>query len=53
MFLVAGTDKAETLKAVLEGQRRPDELPSQAVEPSDGELLWFVDEAAANHLIYK
>lgn len=50
MFLVVGADKAETLKDVFEGERRPDELPAQSVLPADGELFWFVDEAAANLL---
>lgn len=53
MFLVAGTDKAETLKAVLEGQRRPGELPSQSIHPTNGELIWFIDEAAASLLTLK
>lgn len=50
MFLVAGADKSETLKDVLEGERQPHELPSQSVQPTDGELFWFVDEAAASLL---
>jgi 6-phosphogluconolactonase len=47
-FLVAGTAKAETLRAVLEGETRS--LPSQMVEPTEGELVWLVDEAAASRL---
>jgi 6-phosphogluconolactonase len=50
MFLVAGADKAETLKAVLEGPPRPRELPSQMIQPTEGELLWFVDRAAGKSL---
>ena len=53
MFLVAGTDKAETLKEVIDGNRRPKRLPSQSVNPTDGELHWFVDETAADHLTHK
>jgi 6-phosphogluconolactonase len=50
MFLVAGKDKTETLKAVLEGPPLPRELPSQMIQPTEGELLWFVDRAAAQSL---
>ncbi len=50
MFLVTGERKAECLQAVLLGSFRPDELPSQIVEPTDGSLLWLVDAAAASLL---
>ena len=50
VFLVSGADKAAALKAVLEGERRPDELPAQAVRPLNGKLLWLVDAAAARLL---
>jgi 6-phosphogluconolactonase len=46
-FLVAGSDKAETLKNVLRGRYQPDEYPSQLINPPSGSLLWMVDEAAA------
>lgn len=45
-FLVAGAGKAETLKAVLEGPYVPDQYPSQVIKPADGQLIWFIDEAA-------
>ena len=48
IFLVAGADKAETLRKVLEGP--PGELPAQRIRPVDGSLSWFVDEAAARKL---
>jgi 6-phosphogluconolactonase len=50
IFLVAGEAKAETLRAVLEGEKRARPLPSQLVEPTEGELIWLVDEAAAKAL---
>ena len=50
LFLVAGGDKADTLRAVLHGEVRPDRLPAQVVRPIRGELLWLVDEAAARRL---
>jgi 6-phosphogluconolactonase len=47
LFLVSGAGKADTVRSVLKGERRPDLLPSQAVHPLEGELLWLVDRAAA------
>jgi 6-phosphogluconolactonase len=51
IFLVAGAEKAETLKAVLEGQPEPRKLPSQNINPKNGNLLWLLDEKAAALLI--
>jgi 6-phosphogluconolactonase len=48
IFLVAGADKAETLRKVLEGP--PGQLPAQRIQPYDGSLSWFLDEAAARKL---
>lgn len=50
MFLVSGSEKAVTLRNVLQGERQPIELPAQSVEPVNGELEWFIDEAAAEFL---
>lgn len=47
LFLVVGGDKAAMLKRVLEGPRDVDALPSQAVAPTGGALIWMVDQAAA------
>ncbi len=49
MFLASGADKAEMLHQVLEEKNTPP-LPSQRVQPSDGKLLWILDEAAASKL---
>jgi 6-phosphogluconolactonase len=49
MFLASGPDKADMLHQVLEGKSTPP-LPSQRVQPSDGKLLWMLDEAAAAKL---
>lgn len=46
-FMAAGNGKAQTLKAVLEGPKKPDLYPSQQINPVNGELHWFIDEAAA------
>ena len=50
MFLVTGSDKADTLRSVIEGEPRPDTLPAQRIVPADGTLSWFVDQAAASKL---
>jgi 6-phosphogluconolactonase len=50
LFLVAGEDKSEALKGVLESDRPADELPAKLVKPAAGELLWWVDKAAARRL---
>ena len=49
MFMASGADKADMLHQVLEGKSIPP-LPSQRVQPSDGNLLWMLDEAAAAKL---
>jgi 6-phosphogluconolactonase len=50
LFLVAGADKAERLAEVLAGPANPTRLPSQSIQPDNGQLLWFVDAAAAARL---
>ena len=52
VFLVAGGDKAPVLARVLEGPEAPDELPAQRVQPTDGQLTWLVDRAAAGQLVH-
>lgn len=47
LFLVSGADKAARLRDVLEGPRRPHELPAQLIDPAGGELRWMIDRAAA------
>jgi len=49
-FLTTGTGKAHALKEVLKGAYNPDLYPSQEIKPVNGELHWFVDEAAAANL---
>jgi len=50
LFLVSGGAKADILRRVLEGPRRPQELPAQAIAPSNGRVRWYVDAAAAADL---
>lgn len=49
-FLATGPGKAAALKEVIEGDYLPDTYPSQVIDPIEGELHWFVDEAAAARL---
>lgn len=49
-FLVAGADKAAALAQVLAGPRDPTRYPSQRIAPESGNLIWFVDHAAASAL---
>ena len=49
-FVVAGEDKAEALKRVIEGTSQPELYPSQLIRPRSGTLLWMVDEGAARLL---
>jgi 6-phosphogluconolactonase len=50
LFLVAGPKKAEPLREVLQGTYNPDLYPSQVIKPTNGELIWLVDEKAAADL---
>lgn len=47
-FLVTGKSKAETLKNVIEGEYKPDVYPAQRIRPTNGNLVWMVDEAAGS-----
>ena len=49
-FLVGGAGKADMLHNVLQGEIDVDTWPSQVIRPSNGDLLWLVDEAAAANL---
>jgi 6-phosphogluconolactonase len=49
-LLVTGADKAERLENVLVGPQNVVEQPVQSVAPTDGTLLWLLDEAAAARL---
>jgi len=46
-FLVFGDSKANALDHVLKGERNVDEYPAQSIQPEQGKLFWFLDEAAA------
>ncbi len=50
IFLIKGEEKSEILRNVLEGEFRPERLPSQLVKPENGKLLWLLDENVAKLL---
>jgi|SRR5579863_2851914 len=50
MFIVSGEAKAQALKNIIEGPRDPDRFPAQVIAPTDGELIWLLDKAAASLL---
>jgi 6-phosphogluconolactonase len=50
VFLVCGEDKADVLQGVLEGERQPQHYPAQLVNPTDGNVIWFLDRAAGSRL---
>ena len=45
-----GAEKADALHGVLEGPKQTDVYPAQLVHPTNGELRWLVDAAAAAKL---
>lgn len=48
MFLIAGEDKSQALRAVMQGR---DNLPAGLITPVNGKLFWLVDRAAAAGLV--
>jgi 6-phosphogluconolactonase len=48
LFLVTGEEKAEIMRAVLEGP--PGRYPAQLIHPASGELRWIIDHAASRLL---
>ncbi len=50
VFLASGAGKADMLWNVLKGDRHPETLPSQFIQPTDGTLTWMVDEPAARRV---
>ncbi len=49
-FFVNGEDKAPALQSILEGPRDLQKFPAQAVQPTNGQVIWWVDEKAASLL---
>ncbi|MCI0693656.1 6-phosphogluconolactonase [candidate division KSB1 bacterium] len=49
-FFVAGAEKAEALRSTLQGPRDWQKFPAQAVQPANGQVIWWVDDKAASLL---
>jgi 6-phosphogluconolactonase len=49
LFLVSGTEKADMVYEILANENRK-QYPAGLVQPTDGELFWFIDKAAASKL---
>jgi 6-phosphogluconolactonase/glucosamine-6-phosphate isomerase/deaminase len=52
-MLVAGADKAQPLADVLYGPHDPKQFPCQLTERDGGDVVWFLDPAAAAKIISK
>ena len=44
VFLVTGDAKAGRVRDVLEGEHKPETFPAQLIAPTDGDLIWLLDE---------
>jgi 6-phosphogluconolactonase len=49
-FLVFGAAKRDAVFHVLDDTADPGKYPAQLIQPVDGDLQWFMDEAAASRL---
>lgn len=49
VFLLAGEEKADTLRDILEGAPDPEKYPAQSIKPA-GKLIWIVEKKAASKL---
>lgn len=50
VFLLAGESKSAMLTRVIKGEYHPEHLPAQRIRPTDGEIIWLVDEAAGSKI---
>ena len=47
LFMATGEEKQEALLQVLQGKPDRENYPAQGIHPTNGSLLWLVDQAAA------
>ncbi len=50
VFMAFGSDKAEVVRAVMQGPRDGNQLPAQLIRPVSGLLIWLLDRQAASLL---
>src|ERR1700722_1236261 len=48
MFMAAGESKAQAVWNILKGPRDVDKFPAQVVAPTNGDVIWLLDKAAAS-----
>ncbi len=49
-FVVTGEDKVPALRRIFNDPANPDELPAQAIQPTNGIVRWYLDAAAGKAL---
>ena len=47
LFMATGEEKQEALLQILQGKPDRENYPAQGIHPTNGSLLWLVDQAAA------
>lgn len=50
LLLVTGDSKATTVNHVINGETNQEKWPVQRIQPSNGQIFWYLDQAAARHL---
>jgi 6-phosphogluconolactonase len=50
LFLVTGKKKSGAVTAVLHGPSKPDQYPAQQIRPTNGQVIWLLDQPAAASL---
>ena len=50
VFLMAGESKSDVVRDVITGPQQPGQLPAQLINPTNGDLIWLLDAAAASKL---
>ncbi len=50
VFMVAGADKSDALRDVLQAKSGKEPLPAQRIQPVDGRLTWLIDREAGRLL---
>lgn len=49
-FMVTGEDKSERVSEIMNNEESARLLPAYSIEPINGALIWFIDEAAASKI---
>jgi len=50
IIMINGAEKASMVAEVLKGEDNPQEKPIQFIKPTDGQLIWLLDEQVASKL---